>query len=74
MEYFNYIGKLFRYKSKYGGYVENILCEDISIHETLSVESGDVKINDVEIFLISNNRNAYSIKDVEFYNNDNEKY
>ena len=63
-----YKGKLFRYHSKYGGTVENILCDDVSIKETLSVESeSNVHIIDVTVSLISDKGNVYEFKRVEFY-------
>ena len=66
-----YKGKLFRYHSKYGGTVENILCDGVSIKETLSVESNsNVHIVDVTVSLISDKGNVYEFKRVEFYDND----
>jgi hypothetical protein len=63
-----YKGKLFRYHSPYGGTVENILCDGVSIKETLSVESaGNVHIVDVTVSLISDKGNVYEFKRVEFY-------
>jgi hypothetical protein len=69
-----YKGKLFRYHSKYGGTVENILCDGVSIKETLSVESdGNVHIVDIMVSLISDKGNVYELKQVEFYENDTKK-
>jgi hypothetical protein len=68
-----YKGKLFRYHSKYGGTVENILCDGVSIKETLSVEGGsNVHIVDVEVSLISDKGNVYEFKQIEFYTEDHQ--
>lgn len=63
-----YKGKHFRYRSKYGGTVENIICKDVSTHEKISISKEGIEITNVEIFLISDRGNAYSIKEIEFYN------
>jgi len=62
-----YIGKRFKYHSKYGGTIENIMCEDISICEIINHKNGGVIIETEEISIISDKRNTYDLKDVEFY-------
>lgn len=62
-----YIGKKFRYHSKHGGTVENILCEDISICEIMNHKNGDLVIEKIEISIISDKRNVYDLNEVEFY-------
>lgn len=62
-----YVGKKFRYNSKYGGTVENILCEDISICEIMNHKNGDLVIEKIEISIISDKRNVYDLNEVEFY-------
>jgi hypothetical protein len=62
-----YVGKKFRYHSKYGGTTENILCEDVSICEIINHKNGGVIIESQEISIISDKRNSYDLEDVEFY-------
>ena len=62
-----YVGKKFRYKSKYGGVVENILCEDISVCEIMNHKNGGLIIEKIEISIISDKRNVYDLNEVEFY-------
>lgn len=62
-----YIGKKFRYKSKYGGIIENILCEDICICDTIEIRKGEPYIESYEISIISDKRNVYKLQEVEFY-------
>jgi len=62
-----YVGKKFRYHSKYGGTVENILCEDISITETIEHKNGETYVGLCEIYIISDKRNSYNLNEVEFY-------
>lgn len=62
-----YVGKKFRYKSKYGGTVENILCEDISVCEIMNHKNGGLIIEKIEISIISDKRNVYDLNEVEFY-------
>lgn len=62
-----YVGKKFRYNSKYGGTVESILCEDICVCETIQIKKGEPYIESYEISIISDKRNVYNLKDVEFY-------
>lgn len=64
-----YIGKTFRYHSRYGGTVENILCEDVSIKETIEYKNGDLTVEKIEISIISDKRNVYNLEEVEFYEN-----
>ena len=62
-----YVGKKFRYNSKYGGYTDNILCEDISVCEIMNHKNGGVVIEKIEISIISDKRNVYDLNEVEFY-------
>jgi len=62
-----YVGRRFRYHSKYGGIVENILCEEISVCETIHIKKGQPHIESYEISIISDKRNVYDLNDVEFY-------
>lgn len=76
----HYIGKRFRYYSKYGGITEDITCKDFAIvhrisrgDNSLTITSfGTENINipgltlDVEV--ISDKGNVYNIMDIEFYN------
>lgn len=62
-----YVGKKFRYHSKYGGVIENIICEDISITETIEHKNGDTYVELCEIYIISDKRNSYNLNEVEFY-------
>lgn len=62
-----YVGRKFRYHSKYGGVVENILCEDISVTETIQIKNGEPYIESYEVSIISDKRNVYDLNDVEFY-------
>lgn len=62
-----YVGKKFRYKSKYGGSVENILCEDICVCETIKLKKGEPYIETFEISIISDKRNVYDLNELEFY-------
>lgn len=62
-----YVGRKFRYYSKYGGVLENILCEDICICETLSIKKGEPYVESYEISIISDKRNVYNLEDVKFY-------
>lgn len=62
-----YIGKKFRYHSKHGGTVEDILCEDVSVCEIFNHKNGGLIIEDIEISIISDKRNVYDLKEVEFY-------
>ena len=62
-----YVGRQFRYYSKYGGVVENILCEDISVTEIIQIKNGEPYIESIEISIISDKRNSYDLNDVEFY-------
>lgn len=66
-----YIGKKFRYNSKHGGTVENILCEDISICEIMNHKNGGLIIEKIEISIISDKRNVYDLNEVEFYEENN---
>lgn len=66
-----YVGKKFRYNSKYGGSIENILCEDISICEIMNHKNGGLVIEKIEISVISDKRNVYNLEEVEFYENNN---
>jgi hypothetical protein len=62
-----YIGRKFRYNSKYGGHTDNILCEDISVTERIQIKNGEPIIESYEIYIISDKRNSYDLEDVEFY-------
>lgn len=62
-----YVGKKFRYNSKYGGTIENILCEDISICEIMNHKNGTLIVEKIEISIISDKRNVYDLNEVEFY-------
>ena len=44
-----YVGKKFRYNSKYGGTTENILCEDVSVCEIMDHKNGGLVIEKTEI-------------------------
>ena len=66
-----YVGKKFRYHSKYGGTIENILCEDISVCEIMNHKNGGLVIEKTEISIISDKRNAYNLEEVEFYESNN---
>lgn len=61
-----YVGKLFKYHSKFGGTIENILCEDISICEIIRIKNGKRFLDDYEVKIISDKRNVYDLKEVEF--------
>lgn len=61
-----YVGKLFRYHSKFGGTIENILCEDISICEIIRIENHKRFADEYEVKIISDKRNIYDLKEVEF--------
>ena len=62
-----YVGKKFRYHSKYGGVAENILCEDVSVCEIMDHKNGGLVIEKTEISIISDKRNVYDLEEVEFY-------
>ncbi len=62
-----YVGYKFRYNSKYGGHIDNILCEDVSVCETIQIKNGSPVIESCEIYIISDKRNSYDLEDVEFY-------
>lgn len=62
-----YVGKLFKYNSKYGGTIENIMCEDISVADTILIKKGDPYIESYVISIISDKRNVYLLNEVEFY-------
>lgn len=62
-----YIGRKFRYNSKYGGHTDNILCEDVAVTETIQIKNGEPVIESYEIYIISDKRNSYDLNDVEFY-------
>lgn len=62
-----YVGKKFRYNSKYGGTIENILCEDISVCEITMMKNGEPYVDSYEISIISDKRNVYNLEEVEFY-------
>lgn len=62
-----YVGKKFRYYSKHGGTIENILCEDVSVCEIINHKNGGVIIETEEISIISDKRNVYKLEEVEFY-------
>lgn len=62
-----YVGKKFRYHSKYGGTIENIICEDVSVKETIEYKNGESVVTSVEISIISDKRNSYELNEVEFY-------
>jgi hypothetical protein len=62
-----YVGRKFRYNSKYGGHTDNILCEDISVTERIQIKNGEPIIESCEIYIISDKRNSYDLEDVEFY-------
>jgi hypothetical protein len=64
-----YVGKRFRYHSKYGGVVENILCVKVAVVERLDVIEGRVFIDDFELKIISDRNNVYDLKEVELYEN-----
>jgi len=66
-----YVGKKFRYNSKYGGTVENILCEDISVCEIINHKNGDVVVESIEVNIISDKKNVYKLTEVEFYEDNN---
>lgn len=70
-----YKGKLFRYHSRHGGTVENILCDGVSVHETITLDPpnpdegsyGNCRVVGVEVFLISDKGNVYNINEIEWY-------
>lgn len=63
-----YIGKKFRYISKYGSPIENILCEDVSVVEHIEITNNKLfLIEDKDIMIISDKRNVYNLNEVEFY-------
>jgi hypothetical protein len=66
-----YLGKKFLYNSKYGGTVENILCEDISVCEIINHKNGDVVVESIEVNIISDKKNVYKLTEVEFYEDNN---
>jgi hypothetical protein len=63
-----YEGKRFRYNSKYGNSVENILCHRVTVCETMKLVKGDWVPVPAEVILISDKGNCYPLKEVEFYN------
>jgi hypothetical protein len=65
-----YVGRKFRYNSKYGSVVENILCRDITVIECIDIDSkGHVTIDDFELKIISDKNNVYDFNEIEFYEN-----
>jgi hypothetical protein len=66
-----YEGKRFRYKSKYGGFVDNLLCIDVSIIYDISkdthTQTDEFVITRKKISLISDKNNIYELDNIEFY-------
>jgi hypothetical protein len=74
-----YIGKRFRYYSKYGGVTEDIVCKNFAIIHRMSRGDNSLTITrfdatslnisemSLDIEVISDKGNAYDIKDIEFY-------
>lgn len=64
-----YEGKTFRYNSKYGGpSVENILCRNIVVCETMKLVNMEWTPSPEEVIVVSDKGNSYALEDVEFYN------
>jgi hypothetical protein len=63
-----YEGKRFRYNSKYGGFIDNILCRGVVICETMKLKKKDWVPVPSEIIIISDKGNSYPLEEVEFYN------
>jgi len=64
-----YVGRKFRYNSKYGGVVENITCKNVTVVERIEVFEGRVFVDDFELKIISDKNNVYDFNEVEFYEN-----
>jgi hypothetical protein len=70
-----YVGRKFRYTSKYGSVTENILCRDVAVSLCYDIES-ILKNEDpytsavIELQIISDKNNVYEFDEVEFYEND----
>jgi len=63
-----YVGKSFRYASKYGGYVENLICESISVTHHIDVdEHNQVTVTGQDVNIVSDKGNVYELNNVEFY-------
>lgn len=70
-----YVGRKFRYTSKYGSVTENILCKDVAVSLCYNIES---IINNedprtcavIELQFISDKNNVYEFNEVEFYKTD----
>jgi hypothetical protein len=62
-----YVGRTFKYQSKYGGLLENILCVDISVCETIEVKNEEVYIESYVIHIISDKGNVYNLDEIVFY-------
>jgi hypothetical protein len=63
-----YEGKRFRYNSKYGGSIDNILCRGVVICETMKLKRKNWVPIPSEIIIISDKGNSYPLEEVEFYN------
>ena len=63
-----YEGKRFRYNSKYGGFIDNILCHGVVICETMKLKKKDWVPVPSEIIIVSDKGNSYPLEEVEFYN------
>lgn len=66
-----YEGKRFKYKSKYGGIVDNLLCTDVSIEYDISkdahTQTDEFVVTRKKISIISDKNNVYELDNVEFY-------
>jgi hypothetical protein len=66
-----YEGKRFRYKSKYGGFIDNLLCTDVSIIYEISTNTrtptDEFVITRKKISIISDKNNIYELDNIEFY-------
>lgn len=58
-----YIGQKFSYKSKYGGFLDGLICD--GVHYTIEGNEHGSKFN---IYVISEKNNVYEIENVYFKN------
>jgi hypothetical protein len=73
-----YVGRKFRYTSKYGSVTEDILCRDVTVtvcHKIAWMSKDDTQFNAyVELQFISDKNNVYEFNEVEFYETDIPQY
>jgi hypothetical protein len=73
-----YVGRKFRYNSKYGSVTEDILCRDVTVtvcHKIDWMSKDDTQFNAyIELQFISDKNNVYEFDEVEFYETDIPQY